>query len=208
MGRFRFSIASLLGVVLVIAVALAALRASTDAWDSGVLGLILLILLTATLLVVHRTNPRRAYWLGFALFGWAYLVASFVPPVGSRLPTTQGLGYLASRLPGRESASAVLYRLLVPEDPVLSRVFSGSPQPVVADLAKAGMPDCDDILMFTRAALPGASGTTENFVRIGHSLLALVVALIGGRLSWRLYDKNHVQMAGGDDHPPDNRRRP
>ena len=40
MGRFRFSIADLLGVVLFIAVALAALRASTDAWDGGVLGLV------------------------------------------------------------------------------------------------------------------------------------------------------------------------
>jgi hypothetical protein len=55
--------------------------------------------------------------------------------------------------------------------------------------------------MFTRAALPGAGGTPENFVRIGHSLLALVMASIGGRLSRRLYDKNHAQMAGDVDHP-------
>jgi hypothetical protein len=91
MRRFRFSIAGLLGVVLFIAVALAALRASTDAWDSGILGVALLSLLTATLLAVHRRDHQRAYWLGFALFGWAYLIASLVPPVESRLPTTQAL---------------------------------------------------------------------------------------------------------------------
>ncbi len=64
----RFTIRSLLGVVLFVAIAIAALRASTDAWDSGILGLDLLILLTAVLLAVHRTDRRPAYWLGFAFF--------------------------------------------------------------------------------------------------------------------------------------------
>ena len=91
MRRFRFSIAGLLGVALFVSVALAALRASTDAWDSGVLGLALLILLTATLLAVHRRDRKRAYWLGYALFGWVYLLVSQVPPLESRLPTTKGL---------------------------------------------------------------------------------------------------------------------
>ena len=33
-------------------------------------------------------------------------------------------------------------------------------------------------------------GTTENFIRIGHSLFAIVVALLGGRLSRNLSAKN------------------
>ena len=94
MRRFRFSIASLLGVVLFISVALAALRASTDAWDGCLLGLISLCLLTAVLLAVHRKDRRRASWLGFALFGWTYLIASLIPPIEARLPTTKGLAYL------------------------------------------------------------------------------------------------------------------
>ncbi len=61
MRRFRFSIASLLGAILFISVALAALRASTDVWDGCLLGLALLILLTAILLAVHRTDRKRAY---------------------------------------------------------------------------------------------------------------------------------------------------
>ena len=71
MRRFRFSIAGLLVVVLIIAVAVAALRSATDAWEGCVFGTALLALLTAVLLAVHRTDRRRAYWLGFALFGWA-----------------------------------------------------------------------------------------------------------------------------------------
>ena len=83
-----FTIRTLLGVILFIALVLAAFRASTDTWDSGVLGMDLLLLLTATLLAIHRTDGKRAYWLGFALFGWVYLVLSLVPSVsrGSQRP--------------------------------------------------------------------------------------------------------------------------
>lgn len=202
MRRFRFSIAGLLGVVSFIAVALAALRASTAAWDGCLLGLALAVLLTATLLAVHRTHHKRAYWLGFVLFGWTYLVASFVPPVESRSPTTKGLAYLESRLPSEEAVSTVLYRML--GDPA----DSGSPLPVVPDLTDAGAADWAYTWRLTGAALPGSASTHENFVRIGHSLLALVVALIGGILSRWMYDKNDVQMAGVNDLQTDDRRRP
>lgn len=204
MGRFRSSIAGLLGVVLFIAVALAALRASTDAWESGVLGLTLLILLSAILLATHRIDRQRAYWLGFSLFGWVYLITSLVPPVESRLPTTKALSYLESKLPRRETASEFLFRLLVSGDPG----NPGSPQPVIPDLTNARAADWNYSWMFTGAAPPGPNGTTENFVRIGHSLLALVVGLIGGRLSRYLYDRGHARMAGDGDHPPDIGRRP
>ena len=46
-------------------------------------------------------------------------------------------------------------------------------------------------MMFWDAAtgklLNGWSGTTENFVRIGHSLFALLAGWLGGQLSHRLY---------------------
>jgi hypothetical protein len=204
MRRFRSSIAGLLGVILFISVALAALRASTDLWDSGILGLTSLCLLTAVLLAVHRTNPKRAYWLGFALFGWTYLIASMIPPIGSRLPTTKALFYLESKLPSQEAVSTFLYRMLVSGDPG----GSGSPQPVVPDLTNAGAADWAYTWRLAGAALPGSASTHENFVRIGHSLLALVMAFIGGSLSRTLYVKDHARMAGDVGHPPDNGRQP
>ncbi len=70
MRRFRFSIASLLVVVLYVAVGFAALRESNEIWDSGLFTLTLAALLISILLAVHRTESRRAFWLGFALFGW------------------------------------------------------------------------------------------------------------------------------------------
>src|SRR3954454_6558962 len=101
MRRPRFTIASLLGLVVFVAVSFAALREASDIWDSGVLGVTLALLLTSVILAVHRNGQRRAYRLGFALFGWAYLLMSLVPPVEARLPTTKALAYLDSKVPGR-----------------------------------------------------------------------------------------------------------
>ena len=88
MRRFRFSIAAMLGVVLFAAVAVAALRQADALWDSTLFSLALGLLALAVLLAVHRTGGRRAFWLGFALVGGAYLGASLVPPVEARLLTT------------------------------------------------------------------------------------------------------------------------
>ena len=103
MRRIRFTIASLLVVVLFIGVGFAALRESNDLWDSGVFTLTLGVLLISILLAVHRTESRRAFWLGFALFGWIYLGLSLVPSIESRLITTKALAYLDSKVPGRSS---------------------------------------------------------------------------------------------------------
>ena len=104
MRRLRFNIASLLGVILVLGVGFAALRESNDLWESGVFTLTLAALLISILLAVHRTESRRAFWIGFALFGWIYLGLSLVPSIESRLITTKALAYLDSKVPGRSLA--------------------------------------------------------------------------------------------------------
>ena len=55
MSRIRFNIASLLVVVLFVAVGFAALRESSEVWDSGVFTLTLAVLLVSILLAIHRT---------------------------------------------------------------------------------------------------------------------------------------------------------
>ena len=101
MRRFRFNIASLLVVVLLVAVGFAALRESNETWDSGLFTLTLSVLLASTLLAIHRNDARRAFWIGFAVFGGGYLVLSLVPSIESRLATTQG-----ARLLGLQGARA------------------------------------------------------------------------------------------------------
>ena len=106
MRRFRFTIASLLVVVLFVAVGFAALRESNDLWESGVFTLTLAALLISILLAVHRTESRRAFWIGFALFGWIYLGLSLVPSIESRLITTKAFAYLDSKVLGRSSGAS------------------------------------------------------------------------------------------------------
>ena len=45
-------------------------------------------------------------------------------------------------------------------------------------------------------SLTGSSGTTENFVRIGHSLLALITAFAGGQLSRYFFATNRMPVSG------------
>ena len=192
----RYTIRSLLGVVLFVAIAVASLRAADDAWDGCLLGLTSLCLLTAVLLAVHRTHRRRAFWLGFALFGWTYLVASLIPPIGSRLPTTVGLALIDSKMPGREATITAVFGFssTYGSNPVQAVAFS--PQGNTLASSSRGVVRLWDAT--TGKLLAGPGGTTENFVRIGHSLLALVLAFLGGHLSRYLYGRGR----GGDSHSP------
>src|SRR6185312_594298 len=96
----RYSIARLMILTLVIAVAAAALRDASDAWAGVILGVTLFLLASSLLGVLHRRGATRAGWQGFALFGWVYLVLA-MGPLGfdpTRLPTTQLLDLLHARL--------------------------------------------------------------------------------------------------------------
>jgi WD40 repeat protein len=183
MRRIRFSIASLLIVVLVLALGFAALRESSELWDSGVFTLALAVLVTSILLAIHRTESRRAFWTGFALFGWTYLGLSLVPSIESRLITTEALAYMDSKVPGRPQH---FFRLHVtggiPGNQVQAVAFS--PQGNRLATSSPGTVRLWDAT--TGRLLGGWAGTTENFVRIGHSLIALIVAFLGGQVSRHL----------------------
>ena len=101
MRRFRFHIGTLLILVLILGVGFAALRESDETWDSSIFSLTLGMLSVSILLAIHRTETRRAFWLGFALFGWTYVGLSLVPSIESRLLTTKALAYLDSNVPDR-----------------------------------------------------------------------------------------------------------
>jgi hypothetical protein len=94
MHRLRCDIAGALGAILFVAVGFAALREADALWDSCLFTLTLGLLLLAVLLAAHRTGARRAFWIGFALFGWGYLSLSLIPSIEPRLITTNLLSHL------------------------------------------------------------------------------------------------------------------
>ena len=187
MRRFRFHIGSLLILVLLMGVGFAGLREANDLWDSGVFTLTLGVLLISILFAVHRTESRRAFWVGFALFGWSYLGLASVPPVESRLLTTKALAYIDSKIPGR-SINIQSQAALLGTSPRSLAVFS----PDGKLLAK----DDDGAIRIWDAStgrlLSLWGGTSENFMRIGHALLALVVAWLGGRISGLLFVRSRM----------------
>jgi len=184
MRRIRFNIASLLAVIFVVGVGFAALRESSDLWESGLFTVTLGSLLISILLAVHRPESRRAFWIGFALFGWIYLGLTLMPSIESRLITTKALTYLDSKVPGRSSRVAIRFHRSLsasPSNPVQNLVIDGDRSLLFSSSASLQIWD-----KATGKWLGGWTGTTQNFVRIGHSLFALLVGWLGGQLSRRL----------------------
>ena len=92
MRFIRFSIAGLMGAVLTAALGLAALRSASETWAGVALLVTCGILGLAVIGAACRSAAERAWWLGFAVFGWGYLALAFwSPPGGTKLPTLTGL---------------------------------------------------------------------------------------------------------------------
>jgi hypothetical protein len=187
--HFRFSIASLLGLVVFVAIAFAALRAASYGWDSALFSTVVAMLLISVLLAVHRAERKRAFWFGFCLFGGAYLVASLVPQVEQWLLTTKGLTFFDSKVPRR---SQYIYEMLVvglsnsiKQTKTGQGLALGTDARTVANNTDLGIIRLWDSA--TGKLLSGSGGTSENFLRIGHSLTALVLAFLGGHLSRFMY---------------------
>jgi hypothetical protein len=73
MRKPRFSIAGLMGTVLVAAIGLAALKNASEAWAGGMFLLACVILALALVGAIVRGGDWRAWWLGFSFFGWGYM---------------------------------------------------------------------------------------------------------------------------------------
>jgi hypothetical protein len=190
MRRFRYHLGTIVIFILLLAIGFAALRESNEIWELSIFSLTLGVLLISILLVMHRTETRCAFWLGFVLFGWIYVGLSLVPSIESRLITTKAITFLDSKMPRSIPASVALYDLVVEKDSQQIAVFVNKGNgdlidvPVVAG-SNAWFPN-----IVAAPSLTGSIGTTESFVRIGHSLLAFVAALLGGQLSRYLHAKN------------------
>jgi hypothetical protein len=192
MRRFRFSIAHLLLLVLFSGVGFAALRSPSQLWASGWFSAALATLTIAVLVAVYRRGRRRAFWVGFASCGWAYLVLALGPGLES-----QTSAYLVT--------TAVL-DMLFPQ-------FEPPPPPAPAPASGGMMMGMMGGSMMGYGAMPGAGGpgpmggmpmpppmapspvvtwtvpvgSPESFQRIGHSQFSLLFALLGGFLTRRLH---------------------
>jgi hypothetical protein len=178
-GRtIRFSIAGLMGVVLIVAIGLAALRSGSEIW-AGVIFLTTCGVLALSIVGIFcRRDAERAWWLGFALFGWGYMALAFWPWGTSgvhRLPTSAFLEWLDVKLnPSTRGAS-------------IGPAAGGMGSTINSSGVQGGM---YSVLVATTAGGfggAGGGGAGQPFEQVGHCLWALLFAIVGGTLASILF---------------------
>lgn len=88
MSRLRFTLAQLLGFVFYLGLGFAALRNADGLWASATFTLSIVTISTALAGAFVRRGRARPAWIGFAVFGWTYLLIGIIPPRASG-----GLGF-------------------------------------------------------------------------------------------------------------------
>jgi hypothetical protein len=181
----RFTILSLMGLVVVLAVGIAALRQADDDWAGGMLlaaPLFLCIALVGGLCGREASRSRR---LGFASFGWAYFALAFLGLSDdnlARLPTSRLLQYVHQQVVGTLPMNVTFTSTYIVSSvnvPTTLNVTSepatggGSGQVTLAQSAfGTGTPNRWKVI------LPGAANS-EAFQSVGHCLFALIAGLMG-----------------------------
>ena len=192
----RFSILTLMGCVLACGIGFAALRDANPIWAS-VMGLATLALLgVAVLGIVHRRGRKRAWWLGFALFGGLYHLLAAGPWVADvtrpTLPTTQLLDYTHSLVVGPGAVVWTTNALPAGSATTLGLQSTGgtnltlTPQTHILSVVTAPPGGAQTSFLMSgsnlRMLLPGAVNY-EPFLRVGHCLFAIMIGLLGAFVS-------------------------
>jgi hypothetical protein len=190
----RKFIVTLVAVLLAIALAAAALAWPSPLWAGIVLTATGAILALATLGAVRR----RAFWIGFAVFAWLYLllVATSWPtpshPSHPSLPTTQAVVALQGTAAKPEGGDVEL--VLSARDGTLARaqyltarldyslLVFGVRQPRTL----AFSPDGKLVATSARPSVPPGGGRAEPVLVIGQALWAIVLGLVGGGAAWSI----------------------
>ncbi len=210
MSRFRFSLASMMGAVVVVALTFAALRSYSEIWSQSFFTLTTCVLLLAIPAAVYGREGSRAFGLGFALVGIGHWLLGWAPgmtnEMQNRLITASITDYLQPKLQRQQQA---------PAGPGASMGLGGAPagsggagggarggagglggqggSPGMAGGA-GGQSAGGSFSVF---GTPGGKaitlivGPSRNQVwRILHSLLTLLFATAGGVLTRIIYLKN------------------
>lgn len=194
----KHTIAGLMILVLACGIAIASLKNASELWAGILLSLVLGVLATSLLAFLNRRGAIRAFWQGFAIFGWGYLVLSSAPwfaeQVAPKLPTTALLTYAHERVhpntttvtgminfgvgSASPSGSISIVQVQTVGTPLISaQPASGAvvppPAPGNAAAQPAGSTTQPTTIIWMLSNL-------DQFQRVGHCLFALLAAYLGG----------------------------
>ena len=100
---------------MIVALGLAALRSASEMWAGVTFLATCECLGLAAVGVICRGGDERAWWLGFAVFGWGYLAIFYFSRYDSlKLPTSMVLEVIRAKLDGQEQVGLFLAQSLDP----------------------------------------------------------------------------------------------
>jgi hypothetical protein len=79
MKRFRFTLAQLMAVVLYVGFGFAALRNADHYWADATYTIAIISISAALLGAIVRKGTARVPWIGYATFGWTYVLLDLLP---------------------------------------------------------------------------------------------------------------------------------
>lgn len=200
--RLRFSLRQLLGFVAFVAVGCGGLMRPSVGLASLIFTATLVVLLVAILGAVGRKGTARVFWIGFAIAGSGYLwmahwadEESYTVSTNWRLQTTGPL--LTTKL------LALARDALHPPPqgyPPVTGFFASPLEPRAATVfgqmgGIGGMGGRRGVGRPTQDPAAAYEAKMNAFMRIGHSLWALVFAYLGGQLA--RYFRTTAEDPGG-----------
>ncbi len=181
--RPRISIAALMGFVGIFGVGLAAFRYPSKLWGSFLISITVGALVVGTLgALFHRGLPQK-FWAGYAICGWFYLLVHFGPwfreEMAPFLFTTACLDLIYPHVAAVEQTTAMA-------DPTSGAVyglaggFGGGASTAPASTIWEHWTGIDGADSGFRLVNDFGVTRSTPFELIGHSLLALLFAYLGG----------------------------
>jgi hypothetical protein len=169
--------ASIVGVeapLIFVAIGSFALLRGCTAWANTLFFATIFLLGVSTLGMLQGQRARKAFWQGFSLFGWGYLLLAFLPwfpqQTGLELPTS----------PIIASAHAKL---------TTSMESPPNPAPNPSTAAEPMTPAPAGERQVSRAGF-FVLGDLRQFEVVGHCWIALLAALIGAGISQRFFKES------------------
>jgi hypothetical protein len=189
----RFTILSLMGLVLVLALAIAALRNANDYWAGGLL-LATPLLLSAALIGASCGEGRsRAPRLGFAVFGGAYFALAFLGlsegnlaklptswllmSIHQRVAPPQTFTYIITGTMSGQTGQGTILSGNASPGPITGPITSTITTTPNAQWISANSPG-PGVSQGWKAILPGAANY-DAFSAVGHCLFALLAGFLG-----------------------------